>query len=73
MSERLDLKALRSLSKWLGRDEDDGALVDAAADEVEQLRATNAAVHASYVEFQSTHDLHELARAVGNILGAADE
>ncbi|WP_181421648.1 hypothetical protein [Curtobacterium sp. MCBD17_030] len=32
-----------------------------------------AAIHAAYAEFQSTHDLHELARAVGNILGAADE
>jgi len=27
------------------------------------------ALHASYAEFESTRDLHELARAVGNILG----
>lgn len=27
------------------------------------------ALHASYAEFQFTRDLHELARAVGNILG----
>ena len=31
------------------------------------------ALHASYAEFESTHDLHELARAVGNILNANPE
>ena len=30
--------------------------------------STLAAIRASYAEFQSTRDLHELARAVGNIL-----
>ncbi|WIE60744.1 hypothetical protein DEI97_013440 [Curtobacterium sp. MCLR17_032] len=31
------------------------------------------ALHASYAEFQATHDLHELARAVGNILNGTDD
>ncbi|WIB25837.1 hypothetical protein [Curtobacterium sp. MCSS17_015] len=44
-----------------------------AQERAEADHATNAAVRAAYAEFQSTHDLHELARAVGNILGAADE
>jgi hypothetical protein len=31
------------------------------------------ALHAAYTECQSTGDLQEFARAVGNILGATDE
>jgi hypothetical protein len=42
------------------------AELDAAATVLDALSATQ-------TEYQSTGDLHELARAVGNILGAADE
>lgn len=31
---------------------------------------TIVAIRAAHTEFESTHDLHELARAVGNILKA---
>jgi hypothetical protein len=41
----------------------------AAVQDVSSLTA----IRASYAEFQTTRDLHELARSVGNILGAADE
>lgn len=32
--------------------------------------STLAAIRTAHTEFESTHDLHELARAVGNILNA---
>ena len=34
--------------------------------------STLAAIRTAHTEFESTHDLHELARAVGNILKASD-
>lgn len=42
------------------------AELDAAASLIDSLDA-------SHAEFQATHDLHELARAVGNILNANPE
>lgn len=35
--------------------------------------STLAAIRTAYAEFESTHDLHELARAVGNILNGTDD
>lgn len=35
--------------------------------------STLSAIRAAHTEFESTHDLHELARAVGNILNANPE
>jgi hypothetical protein len=42
-----------------------GGLLDAGSDFHRQIVGS---VRAAYVEFQSTKDVHELARAVGNIL-----
>lgn len=45
------------------------AALRAAAVEQSQVRA----VRTSYAEFQSTGDVHELARSVGNILDAGGD
>jgi len=38
-----------------------------------QDASTLAAIRSAHTEFESTHDLHELARAVGNILNGTDD